>query len=481
MHLQSLRFILAATLTAASSYLSAAPALKAGTVNIGRNLQTWSTVTLSEPAPAGDLQLTLTSNDPGKLLIAKLPDVAGTASLTMTIRARFRESPEFWLQALGDTGEVSFTASAPGYESAVGTVKLSSSGIIMIGPMGERSLSEFTTTPRAWPTRITLQAVRLNESLQKAEPQFIRGGLTVELPVESSDRKAGALDPSTLTIPAASDTAVAVFKAAGVGKTLLTLKPPAGFRVPAALHSIAATVKVPGMAVADDVVVGENLQLAVAFSLGEPAPAGGITARLASADPKRLLLSNSPTEPGKAQIDIAIPGGAVTATYYLQALTRSGSVTHEAVAPGYTPRAGTVSFAPSGVILSLEKHGPPDEAELFRPETAGSHRNMFVALLSDPTPHPLIVYTAYLDPKSRRSADITVQQLRAGLSLNVGLKTTNPAIAAMDPKTVVKGGSDHALIDFKPLVKGETIVTVETPDGFTTPSNSTELHVIVRD
>jgi hypothetical protein len=478
MRSQTLRFITAAALTAAGASLYAMPSLKVASVSIGKDLQTSSTVALGEPAPAGDLQLTLTSSDPSRLVLATVPDAPGAASLTLTVKARFRKSPEFWMQALADSGEVTFTAAAPGYEPATGTVKLSSSGIIIIGPIGA---PEFTTTPRAWPTKISVQTVRLNESLEKAEPQYVRGGMTVKVAVQSSNPATGELDPSTLTLPAATHAAEANFRPAKLGKTLLSVMPPSGFRVPASLNSVTATVKPPGMAVANEVVVGENLQLAVAFSLGEPAPAGGITARLTSADPKRLILSNSPTDPGKAHIDISLPGGAVTATYYLQALAGSGSVTHEAVAPGYTARTGTVWLAPSGVILSLEKHGPPDRAEVSRPETAGSHRNMFVAVLSDPKPDPLIVYTAYLDPNSRRSADITVQQLRAGLSLNVGLKTTNPAIAEMAGKTVIKGGSDHALIDFKPIVKGEAIVSVETPDGFTTPSNSTELHVIVRD
>jgi hypothetical protein len=480
MQLQPVNLLIAAIFMAASAFSYQSPALKAANVNIGKDLQVWSTVALSQPAPAGDVQLTLTSSDPSRLLLSKAPEAAGTASITLTVRARFRESPEFWLQALGDSGQVNFTAAAPGYETATGTATLSPSGIIMIGPMGEQ-MPEFVTTPRGWPTKVTLRTVRLNDSLQKMEPQYVRGGFSVEVGVQSSHAQTGQLEPSTLTIPAAADMAAAIFKPAAVGKTVLAVRTPPGFRVPASLHSLAATVKVPGMAVADDLVLGENLQLPVAFSLGEPAPAEGVTARITSNDPKRLLLSTSPTETGKPAIDLRVPGGGVTATYYIQSLSRSGTVTHQAVAPDYAPRTGTITLAPSGVILSLEKHGPPDEAELFRPESAGSHRNLFVALLSETKPHPLIVYTAFLDPKTRRSADITVQQLRAGLSLSVGLKNSNPGIAAIEPKTEIKGGSDRALIPFKALRTGETIIAVETPNGFTTPSNATELQVIVRD
>jgi hypothetical protein len=69
--------------------LDAAPSLTPGSGAIGYNLQTYTTVALSEPAPA-DLKLTLTSGDPNRLLLSKLPDVAGSPSITLTVRERFR-------------------------------------------------------------------------------------------------------------------------------------------------------------------------------------------------------------------------------------------------------------------------------------------------------------------------------------------------------------------------------------------------------
>ena len=163
-----------------------------------------------------------------------------------------------------------------------------------------------------------------------------------------------------------------------------------------------ATVRTPGIAAANEMTVGQNLQLAAAVSLGEPAPDGGIAITLTSNDPANLLLSTSATEQGKASIKINIPGGGVSANYYLQALGCSGTVTHTAAAPGYLTRTGTISLAPSGVIISLRTHGPPDEAEVFRPESAGGHQNLFVALLSEQKPTPLIVYTAFVDPATHR-------------------------------------------------------------------------------
>ena len=171
----------------------------------------------------------------------------------------------------------------------------------------------------------------------------------------------------------------------------------------------------------------------------------------------------------------------MSTTYFLQALTSAGAVTHTATASGYTTRTGTLMLAPSGVIISLRDHGPPDEAEVFRPLSAGKSQNLFVAMLSAGRPTPLVLYTAYLDPTTHRSADITVQPLRAGLSLAVGVKNADPGVGEVDSHVTINGGSDRGLITFKPLSVGKTIISVVKPDGFTQPTNATELLGIVRE
>lgn len=479
MRLISLCRLLVLPLFLIDGALNAAPALTAANVSVGRNLQAFATVALSEPAPAGGVAVTLTSSDPKRLLLSNNPETPGAPSLTLTVKARFRETPEFWLQSLGDSGEVTYTAAAPGYSSGKGTVTLSPSGLVIIGPMGE-SAPQFITTPRGWDTRLKVSAVRLDPALHPVEPQFVRAGYSLSFSVVSSDPKVGAVTEPQTSLPAATESTVVQFKPAGVGKTSLTVKAPPEFRVPATLNAVEATVKTPGIAVADDMTIGENLQLGAAVSLGEPAPGSGVKITLTSSDPKRLLLATKPDEFGKPSIEIQMPAGSVTAPYYLQALDRSGVIAHSAKAEGYTGRTGTLGLAPSGVILTPEKHGPPDEAEVFRPESAGSHRNHFVALLSEPEPKSLTVYTAFLDPRTRRSADITVQPLRGGLSLSVDLKNTNPAVATIEPKAVIKGGHDRGVVAFKPAAIGETVISIVTPQGFTTPSNATEILAIVQ-
>ncbi len=472
-------FLIALTVVSAFAGPGVAPLLTPGNVTVGNNLQTYTTVKFSEPVQA-DLQLTLTSSDPGRLLLAKTPDVAGSRSITLTVRARFRESPEFWLQALGDSGQVNYIASAPGYEAKTGTATLTPAAIVLIGPYGPNA-PEFTTTPRGWPLKITLHSVRLDASLNSVEQQYLRGGLPLDISLTSSDHHVGALAASPVRMEPAGDTAITQFQPAAVGKTTLTVVQPPGFLMPAKLNSLVANIRTPGIAIANEMTVGQNLQLPAVLSLGAPAPEGGLAVTLTSGNPDKLVLSAAATEVGKASITINVPVGGFRATYYLQALGCSGAITYTASAPGYNSRTGTISLAPSGVIISLPAHGAPDEAELFRPESAGGHQNMFVALLSERKPTDLVVYTAFLDPATRRAADITVEPLRAGVTLAVDLKNSSPAIGSVPSRVTIKGGSERTITQFTPLSAGKTVISVATPAGFMTPSNSTELLAIVRE
>jgi hypothetical protein len=477
MHRIRLTTLIALTLSSSLMAIASAQTLTPASVAVGNNLQTYTTIALSEPARS-DLQLTLTSSDPSVLLLSKTPDVAGSPSITITVRTRFRESPEFWVHGLAGKGEATYTVSGPGVETATGRVTLTPSGILMTGPYGA-GVPAFATTPRAWPSKITLRSVRLDSGLKVVESQYVRGGHPLEVGIASSNPAVGTA-ASPVHIGAAGDTAITEFKPASVGETRLSLVLPPGFSPIADSGPLTATVKTPGIAVATDMAIGENLQAGAALSLGEPAPEGGVTVTLTSQDPEKLLLSTSPKEKGAASIKVKMAPGSVTTTYYLQALARTGSVMHTASAPGYSSRTGTLTLVPSGVIISLPAHGPPDEAELFRPDSAGSHQNLFVALLSERRDTPLVAYTAYMDPVTRRTADITVQPLRAGLTLRVNVENSDVSVGAVDPHVTIEGGSDRGTLAFKPFKAGQTVISVVTPPGFTKPSNATQLLAIVK-
>ena len=120
---------------------------------------------------------------------------------------------------------------------------------------------------------------------------------------------------------------------------------------------------------------------------------------------------------------------------------------------GYTSRTGTVNLTPSGVVLAGPLTFP--EAQLLRPQSqGGAKEHGFVAKISPGKVTPLTVYTVQLDPVSHRAADITVEQLRAGASVTVELKSADPTIGTVVSPVTIKGGSDHADTEFRPVSVG---------------------------
>jgi hypothetical protein len=433
-----------------------------------------ATVGLKDGAPEQGLEITLRSNDPARMLLSTAPDVAGSAEIQVSVKAGFRQSEEFWIQGLGGGGAVSYTATAPGSASADAVVTLAPAGLALIGPFGA---PRFSTTIRAMPSRLTIRTMLLDKSLKCLEEQMVAGGRAVEVRLTSSDPEVGTVADSLLSIPGGNSTAVTFFQPAGPGSTTLSIGVPAGFSPPSQMALVTAAVNAPGLAVTDKAFIGQNLQIGGLLSLGEAAPEQGLTVTLTSEDPERLLLSESPHEVGSGKVEITIEPGGSFARYYLQALAAAGSVRYTAAAPNHRSRTGTITLAPSGVMITPASYGPPDEGEVLRPDAPVAPPQFVTSVAMGDV--PLAVWTAQLDPVTRRGADITVQPLRAGITLNVQVGNTNPAVGTVESTVVIEGGSEHARTQFTPVSAGSTVISVATPPGFTTPSNGTTVKALV--
>jgi hypothetical protein len=455
--------------------LASAATLTPGNAATGQRLQTAVSVLLDEPAPAGGLALTLKSEDPARLLLSASPDSTGAGSITLAVRAGLRFSPDFYVQGLDRSGKATYTATAPGFAPGVGTVTLAPSGIVFAraGTGMERLLA--TTRQPESEVRICAALLDSEGNVEALQPL---AGPPLIVKVANSNPRIGALNASEAAIPTGSACAATLFRPLSPGSLALSLAAPRGFVAAPRFSTLTATVVTPGIAVTNGISIGRNLQVEGAVNLGEAAPEGGVSVTLKSGDPKRLLLSTSATSPGVESITLAIPAGGFTAAYYLQALADSGSAPYSAAAPGYKAREGAVELTPSGLVIGGPQ-GPPDEAVLLRQDAAdGPHG--FVTNLSSGETTPVRVYTVHLDPITRRGADLTVQPLRAGLSVEVTLENANPAAGQIASRLRIDGGASNALAHFKPLAVGTTSIAVAVPEGFTKPANSTALTVMVR-
>lgn len=473
-----MRFLCLAA-TAAISFLNPSrlfseSALRPPDATVGSNLEAPAKIKLDEPAPDEGLDITLRSADPSRLRISKASDKPGAASVTIRARPGNLETQEFWLQAQGSSGTVSYTAGGPGFSSGTGTVTLAPSGIMITGPY---RVPKFPTTTGAEPAKIVLYAGRLDSSLKLAQEQAVSADLSVE--VTNSNASAGRLVESTVVIPAGTNSATTRFQPAGEGDVALAIKEPPGFSVPAEFATITALVRKPGIVVSDDLFIGQNLEVGGALGLGEKAPLNGLVVTLTSADPSQLLLSTSQTEGGSKSIQITIPAQGINAPYFLQALGNSGEVEYTATAPGFRSRTAVVKLTPSGIVLTPFFQGPPDEGQVLNKQISDDTHG-FTMKVDEHTPMNLIAWTAQLDPRTHRAADITVQPLRAGMSVTIPVINGNPAVGKLPSQITITGGSDHGTADFTPASTGSTEISIVTPKNFTVSANATKVIGVVK-
>jgi hypothetical protein len=450
------------------NFLFGAATIALPDTTVGNGLEVSGKIQLDDPAPDEGLQVTLRSGDPKLLQISSAPDKPGAASTVIKVRAGNWQG-EFWLQGRANSGTVTYTAEAPGRLTGTGTVTLSPSGIVIWGPF---RAAKFPTTTGGLPSKITFIAARLDSYRQFAEQQSVAADLRLE--VSNSNPAAGRLADSQAIIPAGDATFITEFHPSAAGETTFSVKPPSGFSMPGGdWTTVTAMVKKPGLYITDDAFVGQNLEIDGAVVLGELAPAAGVTVTITSSDPSRLLLSNSMSEVGAATIQVKVGGDQINAQFYLQALAGSGEVEYSATAPGFRSRTSVVNFAPSGITLTPAAQGPPDEGRVLKKAT--SEGNYGFTVKESAHTMELIAWTAMLIPATHRSADITIQALRPGMSVTVPLVNSNPAVGKTASEIKIPGGWNHGTADFTPLSVGTTEISVVTPKNFTPSANSTKV------
>ena len=256
-----------------------APPINIGNATVGRNLQDSLTGSLGAAAPAGNVQVTITSADPSRLLLSTNQNTQGSDSITVQVGAGGTVISTFYLQALDEGGTVEITASAPGYATDTSTVTLVPSGF-------EFSQSTLGTTTFAANSAITVRARRLDPATRNVSgpAQEVRGGLTVPITLTSSATNVGTLT-SPLTINGGQRQANASFDPIAAGETTLSLTQPDGYTTPAnGNRQIAVTVTAPDITFSlSAVTVGKDLQEAVVIFL-ENAPPGPVNVTLGLPD-----------------------------------------------------------------------------------------------------------------------------------------------------------------------------------------------------
>ncbi len=427
-------------------------------VSVGKDLEALATASVSSPAPAGGINVTVSSSDPTKLLLASDATVLGQGSINVTIPQGFTTIPlGFYVQGVASSGTVQIRVSATGYVAATATATLTPSGFVLGNPS-----NNFSTSTLSPDTTVSVLPAQLDLGLNviAGATGRLRGGITVNVPVSSSNTNVADIlnGPSAFTGGNTAGTDVA-FHPKTAGTAQITVGVPAGFSMPTTKTSVTATVTQPNITLSP-LVVGMNMQMTGSGFLQAAAPTGGLTVTLTSPDPSMVKLSTDPTALGTASINVVVPQGAVLLpTYYVQGFASSGAVNLSVSAPGYAAATEQIALAPSGFVIAGPSGTP---GENFSTTTISSASNVQLMLMQ---------LTSGLQPQ-------TTGALRGGLSVSVPVTNSNTSVGTItNGPAVFQAGAMSATLLFQPSTGGATTLGVGTPSigGFSTPASETQL------
>jgi hypothetical protein len=217
-----------------------------GGTNLGQNLQLTAVGSLNTPAPAGGMNITISSSDTSKAVLSSTATAAGTSSsITIAVAGGSGLNgfgfPSFYVQGLQSSGSVTLTATAANWGSGTITVNLTPSGFVLIGPQGMGN--DFGTYSNSGQTPLTVQAMQLDPVTNAPQvAQAVAGGLSEIVSVSSGSSSVGTIPNSPVTIHGGSASGSVSFQPVGIGKSLLTVTPPAGFTTPLSGATLNAVV-----------------------------------------------------------------------------------------------------------------------------------------------------------------------------------------------------------------------------------------------
>ena len=81
-------------------------------IQVGKNLENVANISLNGAAPASGLVITVSSNDPSRLLLSNTPNGAGSSSIFVQVQGNRSTSLDFYVQGLAASGNVFYTAAA---------------------------------------------------------------------------------------------------------------------------------------------------------------------------------------------------------------------------------------------------------------------------------------------------------------------------------------------------------------------------------
>ncbi len=332
----------------------ASVSLLSATARIGAGLQDGTYTARLGASTHGGVTVRVESSDPSKVLIARNATSVGAAFQEFAI-ANGSTDANYYLQALeGASGTVQLTATATGFSSSTATVTIVTPAIRL------ESLSSSLNSLATNDDFIVRIGTADVAGTAFSTSQAIRFGgtpVTVSVALQSGTPAAGQLvtsggpaNPAAVVIAPGQSSSPSTVATGGVafdplepGSATISATAPGVIATTSATQSVTVT----GVAVSllsANATVGAGLQDGTYTARLASANHGGVTVRISSSDPSRVLLSRNASTAGTEFVEVPVANGSTDATYYLHALEgASGSVTLTATASGFTSASSTVN------------------------------------------------------------------------------------------------------------------------------------------
>src|SRR6056297_658710 len=267
------------------------------------------------------------------------------------------------------------------------------------------------------------------------------GGL--ELTLVSADESVFTTDPTVLV---AAGQTTAGFEISGIAPGASTLSV-SGTDVESAVFDVNVD-PTPDISI-NSVAVGEHLQTSQSVRLSV-SPPGDTEITLTVADGSTALISADPAAVGSTSITFRGVDNTSSRTFYVQGIAQ-GSTTITASAAGYNDAVRSLDVTPSGFHLVSSDFGTTTfsgnstiDVRLYRLRTSDAIR-------------------------------LEQQELRPGFGpVDVAVTSSDPAVGAItaSPLSFQPNGGSRLTTGFDPATAGMTTVAITHPDGFAIASNS---------
>ena len=408
---------------------------------LGRDLEAAVTMSVQNGTynVPSDVDATLTSSDPSKVLLSADPAMPGVAVLKVHFVGGSGTTRTVYVQALDQSGQVSIAIAASGYSTTTTKVALAPTTFVPDQTSLTARLTSGSALLRFYPVPFVTPASYYSNRLQ-----FRPGVPSFSVMAASSDSNVATVSPTTVAWPVASQELDVTVRPVATGSAAVMLTVPDPYIAPA---PVPITVMGGNLSIsASSLSVGKNLETQMGIYGDGFQNSVRVTVR--STDPSRVLVSGSPSAAGQASVDlVSQPGQQLVA--YVQALSDSGSVNLVVSAAGYLDATTTVQLSPSAVILSGQQQN-----RTLTPLSAPLSFQANLALLNGST-----------------SYSPTVQALRPGAPpVTVQASLSDPAIGAITPAQFrFNPGDTSKAFSVQPQSVGSALLSLSVPDGFTDP------------